>query len=96
MANFISFSFFYLTLGGASVLHFFIAGISLFQLALITLVIIFSFWWRDVIREGTYTFHHTKHVQKSLRFGMILFIVSEVLFFFAFFWAFFHSSLAPQ
>jgi cytochrome c oxidase subunit 3 len=34
-------------------------------------------------------------VQKSLRLGMVLFIVSEILFFFAFFWAFFHSSLAP-
>jgi len=34
-------------------------------------------------------------VQKGLKMGMVLFIVSEVLFFFAFFWAFFHSSLAP-
>lgn len=27
---------------------------------------------------------------------MILFIVSEIIFFFSFFWAFFHSSLAPN
>jgi cytochrome c oxidase subunit 3 len=52
-------------------------------------------WWRDVIREGTYEGHHTKVVQKGLRIGFILFILSEVMFFFSFFWAFFNSSLAP-
>nr|YP_214827.1 cytochrome c oxidase subunit III [Pseudocarcinus gigas]AAT52155.1 cytochrome c oxidase subunit III [Pseudocarcinus gigas] len=52
-------------------------------------------WWRDVTREGTYQGLHTSLVVKGLRWGMILFIVSEVLFFFSFFWAFFHSSLAP-
>nr|YP_010502214.1 cytochrome c oxidase subunit III [Leocrates chinensis]UXC96459.1 cytochrome c oxidase subunit III [Leocrates chinensis] len=52
-------------------------------------------WWRDVVREGTFLGHHTSPVTKGLRWGMILFITSEVLFFFAFFWAFFHSSLAP-
>jgi cytochrome c oxidase subunit 3 len=34
-------------------------------------------------------------VQYGLRFGMVLFIVSEIMFFVSFFWAFFHSSLAP-
>ncbi len=52
-------------------------------------------WWRDVVRESTYEGHHTFVVQLGLRYGMILFIVSEVMFFSAFFWAFFHSSLAP-
>jgi cytochrome c oxidase subunit 3 len=52
-------------------------------------------WWRDVIRESTFQGHHTLAVQVGLRYGMILFIVSEIMFFFAFFWAFFHSSLAP-
>jgi cytochrome c oxidase subunit 3 len=52
-------------------------------------------WWRDVIREGTFQGHHTLEVQKSLRYGMLLFILSEVMFFVAFFWAFFHSSLTP-
>uniref|UniRef100_UPI0030010FEC cytochrome c oxidase subunit III n=1 Tax=Sphyraena sphyraena TaxID=13692 RepID=UPI0030010FEC len=52
-------------------------------------------WWRDVVREGTFQGHHTPPVQKGLRFGMILFIASEVLFFAGFFWAFYHSSLAP-
>nr|YP_004021896.1 cytochrome c oxidase subunit III [Phraortes sp. Iriomote Island]BAJ24496.1 cytochrome c oxidase subunit III [Phraortes sp. Iriomote Island] len=52
-------------------------------------------WWRDVIREGTYQGLHTKIVIKGLRWGMILFITSEILFFVSFFWAFFHSSLSP-
>ena len=38
---------------------------------------------------------HTNIVQLGLRYGMILFIVSEIMFFFAFFWAFFAASIAP-
>jgi heme/copper-type cytochrome/quinol oxidase subunit 3 len=52
-------------------------------------------WWRDIIREATYEGQHTSMVQLSMRFGMILFIASEVMFFFAFFWAFFHSRMNP-
>nr|YP_010946445.1 cytochrome c oxidase subunit III [Calolamprodes beybienkoi]WGO57163.1 cytochrome c oxidase subunit III [Calolamprodes beybienkoi] len=52
-------------------------------------------WWRDITREGTYQGLHTKFVTKGLRWGMILFIISEVFFFISFFWAFFHSSLTP-
>nr|AIY61664.1 cytochrome c oxidase subunit 3 [Glyptotermes sp. A TB-2014] len=52
-------------------------------------------WWRDIVREGTYQGLHTKMVTKGLRWGMILFIISEVFFFISFFWAFFHSSLSP-
>jgi cytochrome c oxidase subunit 3 len=51
--------------------------------------------WRDVTREGTYQVLHTKTVTKSLRWGIIPFIVSEVLLFVSFFWAFFHSRLSP-
>lgn len=52
-------------------------------------------WWRDVVRESTYEGHHTFVVQLGLRYGMILFIVSEVMFFSASFRAFSHSSSAP-
>ena len=52
-------------------------------------------WWRDVVREATFQGHHTSQVSKGLRWGIIFFILSEILFFFAFFWAFFHRSLAP-
>nr|YP_010267099.1 cytochrome c oxidase subunit III [Arcte coerula]UIF93619.1 cytochrome c oxidase subunit 3 [Arcte coerula]UNP54898.1 cytochrome c oxidase subunit 3 [Arcte coerula] len=53
-------------------------------------------WWRDICREGTLQGKHTILVTKGLRWGMILFIISEVFFFISFFWAFFHSSLAPN
>nr|AQM57882.1 cytochrome c oxidase subunit III [Dendrolimus kikuchii] len=53
-------------------------------------------WWRDICREGTFQGKHTILVTKGLRWGMILFIVSEVFFFISFFWAFFHSSLSPN
>ena len=52
-------------------------------------------WWRDVVREGAFQGHHTRKVYSGLCTGIILFILSEVLFFFAFFWAYFHRSLAP-
>jgi len=52
-------------------------------------------WWRDVIREAVYGHYHNPVVQIGLRFGMALFIASEVMFFAAFFWAFFSASLFP-
>nr|UFK32155.1 cytochrome c oxidase subunit III [Michalowskiya breviprocessa] len=52
-------------------------------------------WWRDVIRESTFQGLHTIKVTLNMKIGMILFILSEVLFFASFFWSFFHSSLSP-
>nr|YP_010531065.1 cytochrome c oxidase subunit III [Cladolidia robusta]UXW93612.1 cytochrome c oxidase subunit III [Cladolidia robusta] len=52
-------------------------------------------WWRDMIRESTYQGLHTKKVMTSMKIGMILFILSEIMFFMSFFWTFFHSSLSP-
>lgn len=52
-------------------------------------------WWRDVIRESVHGGHHNPIVAIGLRYGMALFIASEVMFFVAFFWAFFASSLFP-
>lgn len=52
-------------------------------------------WWGDVIKESTYERQHTVQVMQGTRVGTLLFILSEVMFFFAFFWAFFHSSLSP-
>ena len=50
-------------------------------------------WWRDVINEAEHGGYHTRVVQISHRYGMILFIASEVMFFVAWFWAFFDASL---
>ena len=52
-------------------------------------------WWRDVVREASFMGSHTLHVRRGLEWGIILFISSEVIFFFAFFWAFFHRRLSP-
>jgi len=52
-------------------------------------------WWRDVIREAEHEGHHTPVVQLHLRYGMLLFIASEVMFFSAWFWAFFDAALYP-
>ena len=50
-------------------------------------------WWRDVVKEGEFDGFHTPVVQLGLRYGMALFIASEVMFFAAFFWAYFDASL---
>nr|YP_010884448.1 cytochrome c oxidase subunit III [Goniurosaurus varius]WIW75860.1 cytochrome c oxidase subunit III [Goniurosaurus varius] len=67
----------------------------LLNMGLILMLLTMIQWWRDITRESTFQGHHTPLVQKGLRYGMILFIVSEVFFFIGFFWAFYHSSLAP-
>ncbi|MEC7592444.1 MAG: cytochrome c oxidase subunit 3, partial [Pseudomonadota bacterium] len=54
------------------------------------------FWWRDVVREAEHQNHHSLVVQIGLRYGMMLFISSEVMFFAAFFWAYFDASLYPD
>nr|WRQ18191.1 cytochrome c oxidase subunit 3 [Igerna wilsoni] len=53
-------------------------------------------WWRDVVRESTFQGMHTNKVCSSMKIGMIMFIVSEILFFSSFFWTFMHSSLSPN
>lgn len=50
-------------------------------------------WWGDVIYESLSS--HTARIKKGIAIGMILFILSEIMFFFSFFWAFFHVSLSP-
>jgi len=62
-----------------------------FLMVLLTMAL----WWRDVIREATFEGYHTPIVQLGMRYGMMLFIASEVMFFAAFFWAFFNASLFP-
>lgn len=84
---------FFLTVGLAAWFHSYTIYPLILGLVIILLTIIQ--WWRDVVREATFMGHHTSYVTKGLRWGIILFIASEVLFFFAFFWAFFHRRLAP-
>jgi cytochrome c oxidase subunit 3 len=83
------------TFGGVMYMHMYQGGGFLLTLGILTILYVMYVWWRDIVREGTFEGQHTEAVQQGLRMGMILFIVSEVMFFFAFFWAFFHSSLSP-
>jgi cytochrome c oxidase subunit III len=69
------------------------AGIALLGLLGVALTM-FS-WWGNVIKEA-HEGHHTPVVQLHQRYGMILFIASEVMFFVGWFWAFFDFSLFPS
>jgi len=86
---------FFTVFGLTLYMHFYRYGICLFPMGLVLLISTMAVWWRDVIREATFEGHHTTYVQKGLKLGMILFIISEAMLFFAFFWAFFHASLNP-
>ncbi len=88
-----AFGAFMLTFGLVVWFHYSSPGLMLAGLVLVIVVI--SQWWRDVSFEGAYQGLHTEIVELGLRWGMLLFIVSEVFFFLSFFWAFFHSRLAP-
>nr|QQQ88677.1 cytochrome c oxidase subunit 3 [Hyalella kochi]QQQ88729.1 cytochrome c oxidase subunit 3 [Hyalella sp. 2015-x] len=66
----------------------------LLLMGFIGIIITSGQWWRDISREASLQGLHTIKVVTGLRWGILLFIVSEVLFFFSFFWAFFHSSLS--
>nr|YP_010702014.1 cytochrome c oxidase subunit III [Dexia tenuiforceps]WCL18802.1 cytochrome c oxidase subunit III [Dexia tenuiforceps] len=68
---------------------------SLFILGNIINILTMYQWWRDISRESTFQGLHTITVTTGLRWGMVLFILSEILFFVSFFWTFFHSSLSP-
>jgi len=69
----------------------------LFLLLRVLYLVLVSFtWWRDVSRERTNQGLHRKIVTNGLKWGIVLFITSEVFFFISFFWAFFHSSLSPN
>jgi len=85
---------FILTIGLIKIIH--QNNISLLLLRFtFTLLTIYQ-WWRDITREATIQGHHTLIVKKGIKWGIILFIISEILFFFRFFWAFFHARLAPD
>lgn len=91
----VSFSLLNLTTSAVLTIHGFSNSGIFLACALVSLILSMSFWWRDVISEGTYLGNHTLAVQKGLNMGVALFIASEALFFLAIFWAFFHSALSP-
>jgi cytochrome c oxidase subunit 3 len=70
-----------------------------YSVLIVGTVIVFAvmfLWWRDVLRESRTPGLHGPVVRLGLRYGMILFIASEVMFFVSFFWAFFNFALYPE
>ena len=63
-------------------------------LALVVLTMVM--WWRNVLKESNTPGMHSAVVRLGLRYGMTLFIASEVMFFVGFFWGFFHFALYPE
>jgi heme/copper-type cytochrome/quinol oxidase subunit 3 len=86
----------FITVGAVMTLHFYYFGLIILYFGFIFLLYLMYLWWKDVIKESTFLGYHTIKVSSGLKLGMILFIVSEIMFFFSFFWAFFHSSLTPS
>ncbi|MBN4669251.1 cytochrome c oxidase subunit 3, partial [Pandoraea nosoerga] len=65
--------------------HMFSAAPIVFGVGTIGVLYTMASWWGDVIKEAQYKGDHTRVVQISHRYGMILFIASEVMFFVAWF-----------
>jgi len=75
--------------------HMFTGAPVVFAIGAIGVLYTMLAWWRDVVNEAEYRGDHTRVVQISHRYGMILFIASEVMFFVAWFWAYFNTALFP-
>ena len=84
-----------LAIGGIMYMHEVTWGGTVLILGLLAISAVFWFWWADVIREA-HAGDHTPVVQLHLRYGMVLFIASEVMFFVGWFWAYFDFSLFPK
>lgn len=85
-----------LTLILGIIIWFHMLKIRLLLLGVIIILLTKIQWWRDVTRESTFQGLHTIKVILRIKLGIILFILSEILFFSSFFWAFFHRRLAPS
>lgn len=73
------------------------SSINSLMLTIITaLIIAMSAWGSNLIDESVMQGRHNSHVQRALRYGIILFLLSEAMLFFPFFLAFFHGSLSPS
>lgn len=87
---------FVLAVGGIMYMHGLPMAALVMFAGLALIIATMYFWWRDIIREAQWQGHHSPVVQIGMRYGMALFITSEVFFFLAFFWAFFDMALYPR
>jgi cytochrome c oxidase subunit 3 len=89
-----AFSALFLVSGGILYMHYEMLWPAIIGFALILFTMLM--WWRDIVKESTFLKVHNSITEIGLRYGMALFITSEVMFFVAFFWAFFDASLLPK
>lgn len=85
-----------ITITSGTVLWFHNRQIWLINLGVLIIALTMIQWWRDVVRESTFQGLHTHKVVTGIKWGILLFIISEVIFFSSFFWAFFHRRLSPS
>ena len=69
---------FTLVLGLTMFMHEYSYSIYILGAGVLMVLATMFFWWRDVVREAEYQGHHTPIVQIGMRYGMMLFISSEV------------------
>jgi cytochrome c oxidase subunit 3 len=88
-------SAFVLAVGVVTWMHSYSWGPLALGIGLIGVLYTMLMWWWDVVKEAQHG-DHTPVVMMSHRYGMILFIASEVMFFVAWFWAYFNVALFPN
>jgi len=93
---FSAFGLFFFVTGIAFSMHYVVTGYYILIIGLLILILTSVFWFLDISREAVVNGYHTKIVRQGLTLGFLFFITSEIMLFFGFFWAFFHSALSPS
>ena len=78
------------------IFFFYLGECHIFFISLILLLLVVSLWAFDINFEGLFEGAHTKKVVRGFSYGVLLFILSEVMFFFGFFWSYFYYSFNPS
>ena len=91
-----SMSLFSTVIGLLAYLHTYVYGIFSVLFGVFSFLTTLTCWFLDILSEAACEGYHTVAVQQNILIGMLLFIASEIMFFFGFFWAFFHFSISPS
>jgi cytochrome c oxidase subunit 3 len=92
---FIALNLLFFLIGFVSLLNGYLYSVYTFYISISMVIIIFYFWLYDIISESLYIGAHSYKTLKSLIIGFLLFLLTEIMLFFSFFWAYFHSALNP-
>jgi cytochrome c oxidase subunit 3 len=93
---FLGITLFFFVSSLAFFIHRIFFGLLIFFFSIISLIFFVRQWFYDVEDEASLYGYHTLVVKEGLLNGFYLFLVSEGMLFFGFFWAFFHSALSPS